>query len=211
MNTKDYPISRQNNIVTQEVESELLIYDLVDNKAFCLNETSAFVWQNCDGNSSVDSIAERMSRKLKTNVSEDLIWLTLKELKKLNLLESKDFDNKYEGLTRREVVKKVGFASMVALPIIASVIAPTALHAQSGGSVNCNQQIFCGCTAPPAQNALDQGCDCMFNSDCCGVCSGVADPNGNPVLNPDGTPVMICSAPTPLAQMDAAACCCPFP
>jgi hypothetical protein len=51
MNTKDYPISRQNNIVTQEVESELLIYDLVENKAFCLNETSAFVWQNCDGNS----------------------------------------------------------------------------------------------------------------------------------------------------------------
>jgi hypothetical protein len=35
------PISRQQNIVVQDLGSEVLIYDLTINKAFCLNETSA--------------------------------------------------------------------------------------------------------------------------------------------------------------------------
>jgi hypothetical protein len=38
------PISRKSHIVVQYFGNEILIYDLTENKAFCLNETSALVW-----------------------------------------------------------------------------------------------------------------------------------------------------------------------
>jgi hypothetical protein len=57
MALKDYPHSRTKELVVQELKGELLIYDLSTNKAFCLNETSALVWQLCDGKSSISEIS----------------------------------------------------------------------------------------------------------------------------------------------------------
>ncbi|MEK7725091.1 MAG: PqqD family protein, partial [Acidobacteriota bacterium] len=78
--TNKKPIGRRSDIVTQNIKDELMIYDLKINKAFCLNETSAFVWTVCDGKNSVAEITQQLSRKLKISVNEDYIWLTLNEL-----------------------------------------------------------------------------------------------------------------------------------
>lgn len=122
----------------QEFENEVLIYDLNINKAFCLNQTSALVYQLADGTKTVSEISELMSKRLKTLVSEDLVWLALDGLKKDNLLENADEVFKhFTGLTRREVVKRVGLASMVMLPLITSVVAPKAAMAQSSGGLPC--------------------------------------------------------------------------
>lgn len=51
--------------LVQELEKEILVYDLGIDKAFCLNKTSAIIWQLCNGANSVADIAELMSRKLK--------------------------------------------------------------------------------------------------------------------------------------------------
>ena len=132
----NYPKSRQSNLVVQEMEAELLIYDLQTNKAFCLNQTSAMVWQFCDGKNSIAEIAEAMSRKLKMQVSEEFVWLALDSLKRDDLLEKADeFEINFGGLNRRELVKKVGLSSMIMLPIISSIIAPSSLMAQSSGNL----------------------------------------------------------------------------
>lgn len=136
MVTNDNPLSRQSKIVVQELENEILIYDLNNNKAFCLNETSSLVYQFCDGQHSVTEISRLMSIKLKTLISEDFVRLALKGFKKGNLLENGDqIDDPLAGLTRREIVKKVGLTSMVALPFVASLVAPTSANAVS---VNCS-------------------------------------------------------------------------
>lgn len=127
------PTARNENIVVQEMENELLIYDLKTNKAFCLNETSAMIWQMCDGLKSVKEISRSLNQKLNQSISEDLIWLALDSFKKDKLLEqSEQFEIDFNGLTRRQIIKKVGLASMIALPLIASVIAPSAAMAASG-------------------------------------------------------------------------------
>jgi hypothetical protein len=73
-----------------------------------------------------------MSRKLKTLVSEDFVRLALNELKKDNLLENSDeLNNYFAGMSSREMVKKVGLASMIALPFISFFTAPSAVNAQS--------------------------------------------------------------------------------
>lgn len=127
------PISRKSSTVVQDLENEVLIYDLTINKAFCLNETSGLVYALCDGTRTVAEISDEMSRQLKDLVTEDLVYLALDELKKNNLLENSDeLTDQFAGMSRREVVKKVGLATMVALPIISSVVAPSAVMAQSG-------------------------------------------------------------------------------
>jgi hypothetical protein len=173
MHRNNNPIARKSNLVIQEMEAELLIFDLGTNKAFCLNETSALIWQYSDGRNSVADIAGLMSERFKTPVTDEFVWLALDHLKKDNLLEnSAEFEINFNGLKRREVIKKIGFASMIALPVVSSVIAPSSAFAASGtncpplgtcipaGSVicpaGCNLRVNCQlvqamstCTGPP--------------------------------------------------------------
>jgi hypothetical protein len=130
MNTK--PQARKENIVIQELENEVLIYDLKINKAFSLNETCAMVWAECDGEKSIAEIASILSQRTKGLVNEEVVWLALETLQKENLLANKDdISAKFNGLSRREVIRKVGFASMVAIPVITFLVAPTVADAAS--------------------------------------------------------------------------------
>lgn len=125
------PLSRQNEILVQETKEEVLIYDLKLNKVFCLNETSSIVYRACDGKTSFAEL------KSKYKFTDELIFLALDGLKKGNLLET-DYKSPFEGMSRREVIKKVGLATMIALPVISSLSAPTPAMAQSGcGGVGC--------------------------------------------------------------------------
>lgn len=149
------PKSRKENLVVQELEGEVLIYDLEKNKAFCLNETSALVWKLCDGNTSVSDLSEDLSKKLNSPVNEDLVWLALEQLKKEKLIENEiGTPTGFEGLSRREVVKKVGLGAMVALPIVASMVAPTSVYAQAS------------CLPPGSMQPV--GCPCDQPQDCSG-------------------------------------------
>jgi Coenzyme PQQ synthesis protein D (PqqD) len=126
------PKNRNEDIVMLEMESEILIYDLRTNKTFSLNETSALIWQLCDGKKSVAEISRNLSKKLNKPVTEDFVWLALDNFKKENLLEqSEQFEIDFNGLSRRQLVKKIGFASLLTLPVIASVTAPVAGAAAS--------------------------------------------------------------------------------
>jgi hypothetical protein len=160
MATKINPISRQQDIVVQELKGEVLIYDLKTNKAFCLNETSALVWQLCDGNNSINQISQALSKKLNSPASENLVWLAIDQLKKENLIENSDeLVSVFTGVTRREAIRKVGLGTMIAIPFISSLIAPTAAMAQSGVVGACASN-SCTCT------------DTSVNKDAiCGSCS----------------------------------------
>ncbi|MGI8468065.1 MAG: hypothetical protein ACR2N3_06390 [Pyrinomonadaceae bacterium] len=47
-----------------------------------------------------------------------MVWLALDQLKKKNLIENEiATPSAFEGMNRRDVIKKVGFASMIALPV----------------------------------------------------------------------------------------------
>lgn len=158
MKNQKNPLSRKEDIVVQELDGEVLIYDLKDNKAFCLNETSALVWQMCDGENSISEISKGLSKKLNSPANEDLVWLALDQLKKEKLIENEvETPASFAGMNRRDVIKKVGLASMIALPVVAGLVAPTAANAasvcvknvcQPPGSVcaGCNGQTVTGFT-----------------------------------------------------------------
>ncbi|MEK7725308.1 MAG: PqqD family protein [Acidobacteriota bacterium] len=149
------PLCRKDNIVVQELEGEVLVYDLSDNRAVCLNETSALIWQACDGSKTPAEISEFISKKLNTTANEDLVWLALDQLKKENLIENSDaLPNHFAGMSRREAIKKVGLSSLIALPVIMAVTSPAAAAAGSFCGANLNAACQCnlggGVPAPPS-------------------------------------------------------------
>ncbi len=82
------PIARRNDLVVKEVTGELFIQDLRYEKAICLNPTSAYVWQKCDGNKDTNEIAAEMQRELGLPVSEKLVLFSLNFLSAEHLLEN---------------------------------------------------------------------------------------------------------------------------
>jgi hypothetical protein len=152
------PKSRETELVVQKLKDEVLIYDLNINKAYCLNETSAMIWYLCDGNNSVTDITKQAGKKLKQPVTDDLVWLAIDQFKADNLLNSNQkIEIKFDGLSRREAIRKVGFASMVALPVIASLVAPTAAMAQSGCIASASA-LTCTNSATTCDNLASQCC-----------------------------------------------------
>ncbi len=160
MNNLQMPVARKENLVIQEMPDEVLVYDLDTNKAHCLNQTAAFVWRACDGTKSVNQINALMEKEFGENVSEEMVWLAIDLLEKDNLLEQAVKTN-FNGLSRREVIKKVGLTTVVALPVVAMLSFP-----KSALAVNCPPSV-CG-DAPPGE------CGTLGPFCCNGVCSQTA-------------------------------------
>lgn len=165
-NTK--PIGRRSDVIIQEFGDEVFIYDLKSNKVYSLNETATGIWRLCDGKLAVSEIAEKVGK----DIDPDLVWIAIDQLKKQSLLENADeFEPHFTPKTRREVIKRIGFASMVALPMVASIVAPTSLRAQSGFS--CQTCTPDGGTVTGSFPGLNDSSACIANlTNCC--CSMMA-------------------------------------
>lgn len=166
MNNSQTPEARTEGLVIQDMPDEVLVYDLNTNKAHCLNQTAAFVWKSCDGKNSVTDITRLLSKQSGDNINEDLIWLAIDQLNEKSLLE-KDIVPAFKGESRRSVIKKIGLAAVIALPVVASLAAPTSVLAvgSCAGCSNANNaaggNLFCTTNRP----------SCPINCDGLGVCA----------------------------------------
>ena len=147
------PLARKEGLIIKEMPDELLVYDLEDDRAHCLNQTAAFVWQRCNGRTSPREIARLLGQDMNAKIDERIVWLALDQLGRNNLLEHTPAPPPVmSGLNRREMVRALGIAAAVAIPVVTSIVAPT-----------------------PAQAATCKptGAGCAAGAECCsGVCSG---------------------------------------
>lgn len=133
------PTARTIEIIQQEADKELLVYDLRNDKALMLNETSKNVFQACDGEASFEDL------KHQYQYTDDLINLTIDELRKNNLMKD-NYSSSFSGIDRRDLIRKIGLSTMIALPVILSLTAPKSANAASPGAVACstpNSQCYC--------------------------------------------------------------------
>ena len=177
------PQSRKNDLVVQQLENEILVFNTKNNKAFCLNNTSAAIWLKCNGKNSLDDITTKTRLELGNSVDRDFVSLALDQLEQNELLEhSFEVSNSLRNVSRRQLIKKVGAGSMIALPIISSIAVPSALHAQSllangqtcTGNGNCISDCCAGGTCRQAGVVLDgsfcsASCQCV-SGNCVGFC-----------------------------------------
>lgn len=157
--TTENPLARRNGLVIQEYDDELLVYDVDSNKANCLNRSAAIVWRSCDGKNSVDEIVRQFESHAGDKVTADFVWLALDQLNDNHLLEN-ELAKRFDGQSRRQVIKKIGLATVVAIPVIASLVAPRNALASSS----------CACVVP-ADCITQTGCPSTGNCNGSGVCA----------------------------------------
>ena len=122
------------DLLLEELPDELMIYDPPRNKAFCLNQTAAFVWRHADGNTTVSEIRELMEKQLGKPASEQMVWFALDMLSKDGLLASSTVvPEAVVDLSRRKLLQKLG-AGAIALPVVTVLmVSPAKAHASSKG------------------------------------------------------------------------------
>lgn len=147
------PRARAEGLVVRELPDEVLVYDLDTHKAVCLNRTAAQVWRLCDGRRAAADIRKSLEKSAGGPVPEELVWLALEQLGRDNLLDARPpRPPALAGISRRELIRRVGLAAAVALPAVASIVAPTPAQASS---------------------CLPSGATCTTSTQCCSeACSG---------------------------------------
>lgn len=126
------PLARQEEIVVQELSDEVLVYDLRQHKAHCLNKSAAFIWEQCDGVTSVSELAQRANAEFEAPIDENMIWQTLDRLSKADLLTAPIKRPAGERFrSRRAMIGKLSAAAMLSIPVVMSITSPVGAAAAS--------------------------------------------------------------------------------
>jgi len=139
------PLARKEGLVIKELPDELLIYDTETDRAHCLNETAAFVWQRCDGRKSLAEITRELSSKATAKLDDKIVWLALDQLSRNRLLIDPAPPPTRQGINRRDMVRALGLTAAVAVPVVASIVAPRPAEAASclPGGAQCGASVQC--------------------------------------------------------------------
>jgi phospholipase C len=122
------PLARSEGLIREELDGQLLLYDCESSVAHALDHQATAVWRACDGETDVADIAVRCE------MSQETVSLTLARLDELGLLAFNP--DEQSGETRRSALRKMTLAGAglsAGIPVISSLLVPTAASAMSGG------------------------------------------------------------------------------
>jgi hypothetical protein len=124
------PRARQDALIIEDLDDEVLVYDSTRNRAHRLNRVASLVWRMCDGETSVDDMVVRLQMQLGPDIDGQLVWLALKRLGRAHLLQEplkRPFG--LDAASRRQAMRRLALVG--GLPIVASIVAPTPAEAAS--------------------------------------------------------------------------------
>ena len=124
------PRARTSRLVTRDLGDELLVYDLERHKAYCLNQVAMQVFRHCDGETTIPDMARRIGNALGLPVDEQAVRLGLLRLEKAHLLDRPVAQILHTS--RREMLRTLGRAAAVVVPLVTAITVPTSAQAASG-------------------------------------------------------------------------------
>ena len=132
-------LARSEDIVVEELEDEILVYDSKNKRAHCLGTTAARVWRACDGKTDVGALSKSLDLSVDT-VNQALAGLEeaseLTHTQGLEVVQAGSGNG--DGMTRRQMTlrsAKVGGAA-IAAPLIYSIAVPSPAAARRRRTVN---------------------------------------------------------------------------
>ena len=140
------PARRVEALVQACVGDEVLIYDPTQHRAHALNGPAARVLQHCDGEQTVRAVAQLLVQaqlvppEAELVQQENRVWLALLQLDRARLLQ-KRLKSATPLPTRRELLRQLVGVGL--LPVVASIVSPTALETASCSSVSCVSKPCC--------------------------------------------------------------------
>jgi len=153
-NNQKLPAARKDGLVVRKLNDEVLIYDVEQHQAHCLNLYAAKIWDLCDGSHTVSDLSAmlRLDEDVSKDQREQMVWIALDQLERANLLDKPvSKPEMVMAMSRRQLMKTAGIAALIALPIVNTLISPTSAEAST---------------------CLASGQGCTISSQCCsGLCS----------------------------------------
>jgi Coenzyme PQQ synthesis protein D (PqqD) len=152
------PRARVEGLVVKELPDEVLVYDLDTHKAHCLNHTAALIWKHFDGKATIAEVASRAASEGGHALDSEVVLLALRQLRKAKLMLADGDTPKIDGhLSRRDVIKRIGLAA-TALPLVTSILAPTASASISCGSHPCTSSAECAAWSTECTTCISLKC-----------------------------------------------------
>ena len=174
------PVAREDDLLVEELDSELLIYDRKTDRAHSLGAAATRVWRACDGSRDPQAIATATGDDLETvNRALDL-------LRDCSLLDGQaPAAENGGGMTRRTLTFRAA-AAAVSAPLIVSIAAPTAMAALTPTPEVCLSFTDTSC------DACDRICGCCC---CCQGGGSNVDPSCKLCYITSGCSTLSCNGP----------------
>ena len=135
------PVAREDGLLVEQVADETVVYDDRTKEAHCLSPLAAVVFENCDGDTTIEELVLLASERLGEPVDEPRVIDALVQLQERDLLAVPPRG----GLSRREMIGKsavVAGGVAFAAPLITSMVPPAAIAASSA---TCANILCCPC------------------------------------------------------------------
>jgi len=167
------PLRRTEDLITEAIEDELLIYDRTNGQAHCLSRDAARVWQACDGSRDIAALSAELS------LPSEVVRQALDELEASQLLDRGiqvvNVNGNGDGVTRRQAVARTARLGAAAAsgPLILSIMAPAAM-AVSPAPTQCQLYSSQNCGSTGGCGQIAGCCCCGTGGNCnspCNVCS----------------------------------------
>jgi len=132
------PAARTQDLLTQVLPDEIVVYDVLRHEAICLNTSAALIWKRCDGKTTVGELARFVESTLGISSGEEFVWFGLNQLTRFHLLTEDGTPIEMSpaitiSVSRRELVNKLGTAALLAIPTIIALNVPDAAAQGSTG------------------------------------------------------------------------------
>jgi hypothetical protein len=121
------PKARSQGLKIEEMDDELLVYDLERNRAHSLNAGATVVWRLCNGERTIEAINIAAAEALGVEPDMAMVQEALRHLDRAGLLQTGDAD----ASERRKLLRKLGWAAIV--PFVATIAMPSSAYADTPG------------------------------------------------------------------------------
>jgi len=160
------PRARREGLVVRPLPDEILVYDLETHEAHCLNRTAALVFDHADGEATVGDIADALRRELTASDPDRLVWLALERLDRAHLLDQRPAPpGGLASSSRRDLLRRAGRAAVL-LPVVSSILTPTAAEAANTCVTDCTSEGF----GVPCYGSNPSDCGLICACDGAGSC-----------------------------------------
>lgn len=147
--------ARVEDLIITEIKDEVLVYDNRRHHIHHLNRVMASVWRLCDGRRSVGDIAAEIGQP--GDAGNEIVRVALSQLADARLLDGAPPRHMHAvRRSRRGFVRRMTIGGAIAVPMIASMTAPTAAQQASTDPPMCT----------PAFGRCDGGQICCSNLSC---------------------------------------------
>jgi hypothetical protein len=144
------PTARTAELLVEEFDDELLVYDQRTDRVHCLSPPAWKVWRACDGRTAVEQLGPALG------LDAEIVAHALEELEACGLIEG--------GVTRREATARFArIGAAASAPLVYSIVAPTPALAASAAF--CLSQ-GCGSATGATQLVCSGGCLRCAGSGC---------------------------------------------